>query len=287
MIRESEQSSTRCIKSHIDQTAKQTEDLVASSIEQLGSSVATQMRSETWTVVNALQQLELDMTRAQDSLHQRFVVSQQSIANQLQEIRQFIRTVDNVSSVHEYKKTRRHPLQPQRQISAVGISIMDMCTCNVQKSERNFFPNRRKWFQVTKDVSLVHERKCAVWYTSRRKITSQIHFRLFNFLISGSLDFTGGFYNWHGWSAAPSPNLRCYWTVSSNSGAFAILRRLGKTLEKNYGLEDRDAVKRRQHLATLKCLNALQQAFSTGRASPHDVNENGFNILHVSRPREA
>jgi hypothetical protein len=246
MIQESEQSSTRCTKSHIDQTAKQTEDLFASSIEQLGSSVATQMRSDTWTVVNALQQLGLDMTQAQDSLHQRLAVSQQSVADQLQEIRQFIRTVHNVPSVHDYEKRRHHPPQQRRRTSAVGISIMDMCTCNVQKSERNFFPNWRKWLQVTKDVSLVHERKCPVWYTSRRRITAQIHFRLFSLLVSGSLDFTGGFYNWHGLSDAPSLNLRCYWTVSSNSAAFAILRDLGKMLDKTHYLKDRGAAKKRQ-----------------------------------------
>lgn len=286
MIQESEQSSTRHIKSHIDQTAKQTEDLFASSIEQLGSSVATQMRFDTWTVVNSLQQLELDMTRAQDSLYQRFAVSQQSIADQLQEMRQFIRTVHNVSSVHDYKKIRHYLPQQQRRTSAVEISIMDMCTCNVQKTETSFFPNWRKWFQVTKRVSLVHERKCPVWYTSRHRITAQIHFRLFSFLVSGSLDFTGGFYNWRDWSAAPSPNLRCYWTVPSDSGAFAILRDLGKTLKGPYGWRDLDAVKKRQQSALSECMTALQQAFSTGRASPHDVNENGYNILHVGLARE-
>lgn len=58
MIQESEQSSIQYIKSHIDQTAKQTGELFVSSIEQLRSSVVIQIRSDTRTIINSLQHLE-------------------------------------------------------------------------------------------------------------------------------------------------------------------------------------------------------------------------------------
>jgi hypothetical protein len=62
-------------------------------------------------------------------------------------------------------------------------------------------------------------------------------------------------------------------------GAFAILTALETELNRFRGRQDWAL---RKESALTDCLAALHKKFARGEASPHDVDENQENILHVS-----
>lgn len=311
MIQQSEQTTTQSIKAYIDQAEQNisghigtSEEVIQSNVQRLGHSVSTQVQEHTQTLADSfaanmeqnrtylaqsasssMQQIELTVTRAQDSLSQELNANQQSLVDEIREIKQLIRLQRNSPLSQNSANVSSGPQLPlskrrrQRRPPAVISEISELCICNAKITTSVASSYSRKWFQKISDVCLIHDRDCPVWYTSQRKVTVGVNIQIFRFSISGSIDFSGGYYSWRNWSAAPSPNLRCRTTVTSNSGAFAILTKLNKSLYRQYRKKDRIYHPER---ALTKCLVSLHEAFSVGKASPHDIDEYGNNILHVS-----
>ncbi|KAK3989402.1 hypothetical protein QBC44DRAFT_85771 [Cladorrhinum sp. PSN332] len=239
---------------------------------------------------------------AQNELAQMFKHGQQEMLHQVKRLIQIERRYTTSQSTTDHHalvgppqlKSRRRTRNRQAHIEFRG-TIHEMCTCNPRSMESRYRPRLWSWFQVTSDTSLVHEKSCPIWYTSRRTITSRVNIRLWNIQIVGSLDFSGGYYSWRDWGMTPSPGLRCRTVVPKNTGAFAILNVLKKqlfTIEWEEPAKDQELL---EQLAFDECLVCLQKEFSLGKASPHDVDQYGHNILTaISRiwslgyiPREA
>lgn len=233
------------------------------------------------------ERIELSVANVRESLSQELQMSCQSMADDIrQQLRQQLEALSIlhtsshlVSAVSPQELLSPRPRRRRKQ--QIFTEASPMCTCGAETTTTVFRPQWR-WFPRTSEVALVHDRKCPLWYVSRRKAAFEINIRVHRLLVTGGLVFSGGYYSWRDWSVAPSRSLRCCVTVPSDSGAFAILEELGKRVYK-IELVDKpaDPTPGLQHALEL-CLADLRQAFATGIASPYDVDEKGRSILQAS-----
>lgn len=318
MIQQFEGTTSQSIETHFNEAKNEIGDHISSSessvqsnIERVEKSISAEVRAQTQTVIDSLianvdtnftkltqsrsrdiRQLEFAVVRARVPLMQSLDISQRNIdigqrtlLNEIREIKQLIHRDRDLNLPQHPADPVTGPQmllsRPPQQSKQPGLKneVAQWCTCNAKLTKDFFPPYRRRWFQVISDSHFIHDRNCPMWYTSRRKVTVGVNIRMFRFVISGSVEFSGEHYSWRNWSAAPSPSLRYRAIVPSNSGAFAILDRLRKTIEYSHHQTDRIAFRAS---AVTECLAALHEAFASGKASPHDIDENGSNMLHVS-----
>jgi hypothetical protein len=314
IIQENEQKTSQFLIAHIDQAEQKLSDRIQSSenhfvsnIQQLEDSVSTKIHQDTLAVSSSLKsnmdlnftffteststsmkQLEYAVTQTRETFIQDLTIGQQRVFDELQNIKQLIYQGCNSPSLPQLvdltlsSGNRRPRYRRRYERNDVPSEISEMCTCNASITKTLIYPKPWKWFQTTSDVSLIHDRNCPIWYLSQRKVTVQVNFKLLRLFLSGSIEFKGGYYSWRNWTATPSRNLRCSVIVSSNSGAFAILNKLELFLTKSQYKPDWCS---RRDYALEKCIAAMHEAFSSGKASPHDIDEHGNNILHVGSPQ--
>ena len=155
------------------------------------------------------------------------------------------------------------------------------CTCNVKvhgtvgdrRSVGLRLGNLASAFYKERETSTIHDRRCPLWYTSRRSGVYWGHLRVWNQHISGSLELKRSLYGlFSGLEILPHIRLRPI--VPWDSPSFRVIRR--------YMYHDAGADVGAD--AALSCLNDLRLVFQSGLGSPLDVQANGDNLLHVSCP---
>ena len=297
------------IETHVDEAEQRLRDSlddnersIRTDIRRMEQSISTEVQQHTQTITTSItasmnqefaifaqsspthmRQIKSTVTQAQGLLSEEIHMSHQSILKEFQELKCLLqlRTISNppqdstnlIPEPQSLVPARRH----RQKRSAASSEISNMCTCNATTTESFFHSYTRKWFQKTSEKSLVHARDCPMWYMSQKKITANINIRVWRLLVSGSVVFEGGYYSWRGWNVSPARNLRCCITVPNGTGGFAVLQSLKTTLKKPRYRRDRQA-------AIEQCIADWHKLFSTGKASPDDVDEDGNNILHVSVP---
>ncbi|KAF2802203.1 uncharacterized protein BDZ99DRAFT_576907 [Mytilinidion resinicola] len=305
LIQQSQQTTSHSIKTHVDEAElrlsnrlSSNEHHVRTDVQQLKQSISTEVQQYTQAATssitvnmdqgfanlaqsssNHMQHLERTVAQAQGSLSEEFNSGQQSLVTEIRELKYFLQLKMNsnlpqdstnvISRSQSLLPRRRH----RRKRPTASSEISKLCTCNATITESFFRSRSRKWFQKTSETCLVHAKDCPLWYTSQNKVTMEVNVRFWRLLVSGFIVLDSGYYSWRRWSVGLSPNLRCHTTVPSGSGVFAILESLRKTLKRSPNKRDREA-------ALEECLAALHKLFSTGEASPHDVDEDGTNMLH-------
>jgi hypothetical protein len=142
------------------------------------------------------------------------------------------------------------------------------CTCDASKviTKLNFMPYfySRSWSILKEsEASVIHDRRCPMWYQSRKDTKYRFHSRIFGWQVSGSLDLRRLAYaSFSGCTILPSLNIRPL--VSRDAASFRVLRRY------LWGLSN-----------AANLIRDLRIIFQSGHGSPWDVHD-GRGLLEVS-----
>lgn len=166
----------------------------------------------------------------------------------------------------------------KRGFSDNASTDLSHCTCAVNAaigkldlaSHSKLRLGNSKWsFCKNTEAFIIHDRRCPMWYSSRKKTTYRFHSQIVGWLMSGSLELRRSpNIAFSGWTILPSLNFRP--VVSIDAPSFrVILRHLG------YSLNNGPA-------SIENCLRDLRTVFRSGHGSPWDVLETGKSLLQVS-----
>lgn len=154
-----------------------------------------------------------------------------------------------------------------------ALTDISHCTCGANKVivERSSILHlySQNWgFYRDFETSIIHDRRCPMWYHSRRDTKYRFRSRIFGWSISGSLNLRRLTYApFSGCKILPSLNIRP--VVPWNSAVFRVVKRYVRG--RSFQLE---------HISAF--IRDLSIVFQSGHGSPWDVDEYGRGLLAVS-----
>lgn len=172
----------------------------------------------------------------------------------------------------------RPPTYESRSMFANGLkpgsarAVDKGCTCpapvqvQVSKPQRYF---GSLWLKS--EESVVHDRKCPLWFLSRRRRTFHINYSAFGFAVYGPIEVKNSPFFWLK-NLHIDPKLSFRSVVQEGSPSFRLVSEycIARLLEPP-GQET-------SRLQTLE--RSLLKLFEEGKASPRDVDTSGNNLLH-------
>lgn len=209
------------------------------------------------------------------------------------------KNLEKISSDHADMLHSLHQIQEQVLAGAEHLSSPNLSFSNPRKKKRNFFenastasshctcgvnsgiknlnllsllnllPGNPRWnFYKETEASIIHDRHCPMWYSSRKDTMYRFHSRVFGWRMSGSLELKKPPHTaFSGWTISPSLNFRP--VVSFDSPSFRVIWRYIGPL-------------RSEPESIANCLRDFRTVFQSGRGSPWDVLDNGSSLLQVS-----
>lgn len=171
-----------------------------------------------------------------------------------------------------------NPRKKKRSFFEDASNSSSHCTCAVNAGMKKLDPlshlklrlGNPKWsFYKETEASIIHDRHCPMWYTSRKDTMYRFHSRVFGWRMSGSLELKRSPHTaFSGWTILPSLNFRP--VVSFDSPSFRVVLRYTRSWH-----DEPESI--------ANCLRDLITVFQSGRGSPWDVLANGSSLLNVSR----
>jgi hypothetical protein len=198
-----------------------------------------------------------------------------AISSSISQLKEVIPWQDQGSFPHstEYALSR-YDINNQRQRTPIPSKpASPHCNCNQNAGTTIYHSWYRSYFQKESDVYVIHDRRCPLWYLSRKDTKYRVNVVIFQrFQVFGVLNFSRSPHSsFSGWSI--SQNLSYRPVVPDNSPAFAIV---SKYFDTNPIAEHGRITMYTQLLQDLK------EVFQTGQGSPKDTLEDGSNLIRVS-----